>query len=72
MTPVEQAALLSTAYDGHENTVGVGESAAAGAGTLIGIKNADPTMLVSMGGLSGATQVALDIVSGNQTCTCLH
>ena len=29
----------------------------------MGVKNADPTMLVSMGGLSGATQVALDIVT---------
>jgi hypothetical protein len=55
MTPMEQAALLSAAFDGHEGTVG------AGAG--VGVRNADPDMLVSMGGLSGAGQVALDIVT---------
>ena len=53
MTPAEQAALLSTAFDGHEGAAGAG----------VGIRNADPAMLVSMGGLSGAGQVALDIVT---------
>ena len=56
-TPAEQAALLSTAYDGHEGTVGSGDK------SIVGIRNADPSMIVSMGGLSGATQVALDIVT---------
>ena len=56
MTPVEQAAQLSAAFDGHEGTVGIDKA-------IVGIRNADPHMLVSMGGLSGATQVALDIVT---------
>jgi hypothetical protein len=55
MTPVEQAVQLSTCFDGHEGTVGT-------EGT-VGVKAADPLMLVSMGGLSGATQVALDNVA---------
>jgi hypothetical protein len=69
MTPVEQAALLSTCYDGHEGTVVSTNSATAGADdisdvdpSIVGIKTADPGMLVSMGGLSGATGVALDNV----------
>jgi hypothetical protein len=56
MTPVEAAAQLSACYDGHEGTVGINSE-------IVGIKHADPTMMVSMGGLSGATQVALDYVS---------
>ena len=56
MTPVEQAALLSATWDGHEGRVGINP-------TMIGAKTADPSLKVSMGGLSGATQVALDNVA---------
>jgi hypothetical protein len=56
MTPVEQAALLSACFDGHEGTVGINKD-------IIGARKADPSVLVSMGGLSGATQVALDNVA---------
>lgn len=55
MTPVEAAAQLSACYDGHEGTIGITEG-------LLGAKVADPKMTVSMGGLSGATTVALDYV----------
>ena len=41
------------AFDGHEGTLG----------RDVGVRAADPGMLVSMGGLSGAGQVALDIVT---------
>jgi hypothetical protein len=41
-TPQQYAALLSAAYDGHCNTMGPG----------VGIKNADPSMIVVAGGLS--------------------
>lgn len=40
-TPYEQAARLSAFYDGHKNSMGTGT----------GVKNADPNMLVVMGGL---------------------
>ncbi len=43
-TPQEYSTMLSTDYDGHGNTLGVG----------IGIKNADPNMKVVMGGLAQA------------------
>jgi hypothetical protein len=56
MTPAEQAAQLSACFDGHEGTVGITPG-------IVGVKAADPKMMVSMGGLSGATQVALDIVT---------
>jgi hypothetical protein len=56
MTPVEQAALLSACFDGHEGTVGIEPA-------VVGARQADPSVLVSMGGLSGATQVALDNVA---------
>jgi hypothetical protein len=41
-TPAEYAANLSAFYDGHKNTMGAG----------VGVKNADPTMQVVMGGLA--------------------
>ena len=41
----EYAANLSAFYDGHKNTLGAG----------VGVKNADPTMQVVMGGLAAAT-----------------
>jgi endoglucanase len=41
----EYAANLSAFYDGHKNTMGAG----------VGVKNADPTMQVVMGGLAAAT-----------------
>ena len=41
----EYAANLSAFYDGHQNTLGAG----------VGVKNADPTMQVVMGGLAAAT-----------------
>lgn len=41
-SPEEYAAMLSACYDGHEGTLGTGH----------GIKNADPTMKVIMGGLT--------------------
>lgn len=56
MSPVEQAALLSACFDGHEGAVGIRPD-------IIGARAADPSVLVSMGGLSGATQVALDNVA---------
>lgn len=37
-SPYEMAAMLSAAYDGHENTLGDG----------VGVKNADPHMQVTM------------------------
>ena len=37
MSPAEQAAVLSTCYDGHEGTVGTDK-------TIVGIRNADPSM----------------------------
>lgn len=40
--PYEYAAMLSADYDGHQNTLGAN----------LGIKTADPTMKVSMGGLA--------------------
>ena len=43
----------NAADDGHEGTIGITKG-------ILGIKAADPKMLVSMGGLSGATRVALD------------
>jgi hypothetical protein len=52
MSPVEQAAMMSAAYDGHGKTLPAG----------VGIKNADSTMLAVMGGLSGAGRTALTIV----------
>jgi hypothetical protein len=51
-TPYEHAALLSACFDGHEGSLP----------TPTGIRNADPTMLVSMGGLSGAGYLALSHV----------
>ncbi|MBO3273257.1 PA14 domain-containing protein [Hymenobacter defluvii] len=44
-TPYEYAANLSAFYDGHKNTMGPG----------VGVKNADPTMQVVMGGLAAPT-----------------
>jgi endoglucanase len=44
-TPAEYAANLSAFYDGHKNTMGAG----------VGVKNADPTMQVVMGGLAAPT-----------------
>ncbi|WP_144009566.1 hypothetical protein [Pedobacter nyackensis] len=41
-TPEEYAAQLSAFYDGHKGTLGKG----------VGIKNADPTMVVVMGGIA--------------------
>lgn len=41
----EYAANLSAFYDGHKNTMGAG----------VGVKNADPSMQVVMGGLAAAT-----------------
>lgn len=41
----EYAANLSAFYDGHKNTMGAG----------VGVKNADPSMQVVMGGLASAT-----------------
>jgi hypothetical protein len=55
MSPVEQAALLSACYDGHEGTIGNRKD-------IVGIRTADPSMPVSMGGLAGATRLALDNV----------
>ncbi|RYE16278.1 MAG: T9SS type A sorting domain-containing protein [Sphingobacteriales bacterium] len=43
-TAYEYAANLSAFYDGHKNTMGAG----------VGVKNADPTMQVVMGGLASA------------------
>lgn len=42
-TGAEYAAQMSACYDGHKNTMGPG----------IGIKNADPTMLVAIAGMAG-------------------
>ena len=44
-TAAEYAANLSAFYDGHKNTMGPG----------VGVKNADPTMQVVMGGLAAPT-----------------
>lgn len=41
----EYAANMSAFYDGHKNTMGPG----------VGVKNADPTMIVVMGGLASAS-----------------
>eukprot|EP00039_Didymoeca_costata_P008781 m.116386 g.116386 ORF g.116386 m.116386 type:complete len:798 (-) comp14229_c0_seq11:91-2484(-) len=47
VSPVEMAAMLSAAYDGHEKTLG----------NNVGIKNADPTMGVTLGGMASSTPV---------------
>ncbi|PRY40086.1 putative secreted protein (Por secretion system target) [Spirosoma oryzae] len=44
-TAREYAANLSAFYDGHKNTLGPG----------VGVKNADPAMLVAIGGLAAST-----------------
>jgi hypothetical protein len=53
-SPAEYAAMLSACFDGHEGRLGAG----------CGIKNADPTMKVVMGGLAA---LDLDYIKGMET-----
>lgn len=47
VSPAEMAAMLSAAYDGHEGRLGPG----------VGIRTADPTMKVVMGGMASQSPV---------------
>ena len=57
MTPAEQAALSSACFDGHEGSLYSHSSFAGTEGALLlGVKTADPSMLVSMGGSNNPDQ----------------